>query len=100
MTAAFQFGFRDDPWYFGLDDISVVPVPVPALQSLLPTNGTIAFEWTGTTGLVYQVQYTTNLAQAGWANLGNTVTATNSIVTASDAIGPDRQRYYRVVLLP
>jgi hypothetical protein len=98
-STVLQFGFRDDPWYLGLDDISVAPVPVPALQPLLQANGRIALAWKGMTGLVYQVQYKTNLAQAAWVNFGAVVTATNSTVSASDSIGPNPQRFYRVVLL-
>ena len=39
-TAVLQFGFRDDPSYFGLDDISVAP-PVSVQFSASPTNGTV-----------------------------------------------------------
>ena len=99
-STVLQFGFRDDPWFLGLDDVSVVPVPVPALQSVLQTNGRLDFAWLGMTGLRYQTQYRTNLTQGAWANLGGIITATNSTLTTSDTIGPDRQRFYRVVLLP
>ena len=72
----------------------------PAFQTVMQSNGVLAFTWNAGTGLVYQVQYSTNLAQTNWVNLGSTNTATNSTATFYDPIGPDPQRFYRVILLP
>jgi len=36
-STVLQFGFRNDPAYFGLDDISVIPVSLPAITDQ-PTN--------------------------------------------------------------
>ncbi len=36
-STALQFGFRNDPDYFGLDDISVIPISVPLISNA-PTN--------------------------------------------------------------
>ena len=41
-----------------------------------------------------------DVTQTNWTNAGGPVTATNTSATASDIIGPDRQRFYRVVLIP
>lgn len=95
-----QFGFRNDPNYFGLDDISVAPVFGLAFQSVAKTGGTLALTWIAQSGRVYQMQYKTNLTQTNWLNLGAALTATNSTATASDAVGPSRQRFYRVAQLP
>jgi len=38
--------------------------------------------------------------QTNWTNSGNPITATDTVATTFDAIGSDRQRFYRVVLLP
>jgi hypothetical protein len=94
-----QFGFRNDPGTFSLDDVSVTAVPVPVFQALTKTNGTLNFTWNALTGLVYQVQYKTNLSQNGWINLGAVITATNVTATATNLIGPDPQRFYRLQLL-
>jgi hypothetical protein len=53
-------------------------------------------------GLIYQVQYKTNLLQAGWINLGKPLIATNGNLTLSDtnAIHSTPQRYYRLTVLP
>lgn len=72
----------------------------PVFQTVTRSAGTLTFAWTATTGLTYQVQYKTNLLQTNWSSLGNSSIATNNIMSASDSTGPDRQRFYRVVLLP
>jgi hypothetical protein len=95
-----QFGFRNDTNYFALDNVSVMPAPVPALQALAPVNGSIQLAWTALPGVQYQVQYKTNLTQTGWINLGGIITATKNPMTFSNNIGSDPQRFYRVVLLP
>jgi len=94
-----QFGFRDDRTYLGLDDVTVQLVPVPVFQSVTKTNGTLNFTWNALTGLVYQVQYKTNLLQTNWINLGAVIIATNSTATATNVIGPDPRRFYRLQLL-
>ena len=95
-----QFGFRNDIDYFALDNVSVMPAPVPAIQALAPVNGSIQLAWTALPGVQYQVQYKTNLTQTGWINLGGIITATKNPMTFSNNIGSDPQRFYRVVLLP
>ena len=99
-SSVLQFGFWDDPSYLALDDISVMPVPVPSVQMAATTGSTIGFTWNAMTGLVYQVQYKTNLAQTGWINLGGAIPGTNSTLRTSDAIGTDPQRFYRLSILP
>jgi len=96
-----QIGGRDDPYYLGLDDISVNPVPVPVFQTLIKTNSTFKFSWNALTGVKYQVQYNTNLVQGNWTNLGNPIIAAGNTVTVSDtnAIASSPQRYYRLQVL-
>jgi len=73
----------------------------PVIQSVTRTGGgIITFTWSAVAGRTYQVQYSTNLTQGTWNNLGSAIPATNGIVTTSDTIGPDAQRFYRVALLP
>jgi hypothetical protein len=99
-SAVLQFGFQDDPDYFGLDDVSVVPVVAPALQMLAKADTTMQFSLNTTAGLVYQVQYVTSLTQTNWINMGQPFTATNSATTIIDAGATDAQRFYRVVVSP
>jgi hypothetical protein len=60
---------------------------------------TLTLTWSATVGQSYQMLYKTNLNQPTWNNLNNSLTATNPIMTTFDAIGPDRQRFYRILLL-
>ncbi len=96
-----KLGFRADPsYYLGLDDIAVYPVQPPQFQTWTLTNGTINFSWSAQTGQLYQVQFTTNLAQNLWTNLGGALSTTNPSITATDAAAVSLQRFYRVLLLP
>ncbi|HEX9046829.1 MAG TPA: choice-of-anchor tandem repeat GloVer-containing protein [Verrucomicrobiae bacterium] len=72
----------------------------PVLQGLAMTNGNITLTWSASVGAVYQVQYNTDLNSTNWINLGATNAATQTTMSASDAIGTDAQHFYRVVLLP
>jgi hypothetical protein len=92
-----QFGFRDDPQYLGLDDVSLTAVPTPVLTTAAPTHGTLAFSWTSFPGLKYQVQCTTNLTQAIWSNLGMPITASNTAGAATVTNGAGSQRFYRIL---
>jgi subtilase family serine protease len=99
-SAVLQFGARNDPEAFGLDDVSVVPISPPVFQGVTLVNGALSLTWTVSPWLAYQVQYTTNLAANLWSNIGSAVTATNATLTLSDVQPPDPQRFYRVVPSP
>ena len=75
-----------------------ITVPAPVLQSVTGTGGTVRFTWSAVVSAVYQLQYRTNLAQGNWSNLGSAITATNAVMSASDSIGPDPQRFYRLLV--
>jgi hypothetical protein len=95
-----EFDFRDDPGAWGLDDVTVQPIPNPVFQTVALTNGTVSFAWMALPGLVYQLQYTANLAAANWINLGSPTNVTSTLVTAADTNPTDQQRFYRFVLSP
>jgi kumamolisin len=95
-----QFGARNDYDWFVLDNVSVMPVPQPDFQASAAVNGSLQIAWTAYPGLEYQLQSTTDLAQANWTNFGGVITATTNPMPDSVTIGPDPQRFYRVVLLP
>jgi hypothetical protein len=75
-----------------------ITVPAPVLQSVTGTGGTVRFSWSAVTSAVYQLQYRTNLVQGNWNNLGSAITATNAVMSASDSIGPDPRRFYRLLV--
>jgi uncharacterized repeat protein (TIGR03803 family) len=72
----------------------------PVFQKVSQTNGTLTLTWSAKTWARYQLQYKSDLSSPHWINLGNDIVATNDTVSASDALGSDAQRFYRVVLLP
>jgi hypothetical protein len=98
-----SFGGWDNVDYIYLDDVSVA-IPSsdspPTFLSSNVTSGLIHFSWSGVLNRSYQVLSTTNLLQGTWINVGESVTATNTVMTESDTIGPEVSRFYRVVLLP
>ena len=74
-------------------------VPPPGFLTVEETGATLTLTWSATVGQSYQMLYKTNLNQPTWNNLNNALTATNPIMTTLDATGPDRQRFYRILLL-
>ena len=54
--------------------------------------------WTAAVGQTYQVEYKTNFNQPAWNTL-TSITATNWTGLTSIPLGPDPQRFYRVVQL-
>ena len=72
----------------------------PVFQTVTWSNGIIFLNWTAIPGQTYQLQYQTNMLETNWLDLGDPLDATNTTASASDAIGPDPHRFYRVILLP
>jgi uncharacterized repeat protein (TIGR03803 family) len=72
----------------------------PVFQTAAQISGTIVFTWSATLEQAYQLQCTTNLSSTGWTNWGGAVTATNTIMGASDGIATSGQKFYRVIMLP
>lgn len=97
-----QFGAENPPSYFGLDDISVVPIPPPVFSAVTESADGCEFTWTTLTNVTYAVQYTTNLSQPNWLNLGDPITATADTLTVLDTNTPfsSPQGFYRVVVWP
>jgi hypothetical protein len=65
-------------------------------QSVSRDGAVITFTWSSVSGMVYQVQYNTNLNSGVWTNLGSPILATSSTANATDTIGPDMARFYRL----
>jgi hypothetical protein len=75
----------------------VVPVLAPSFQSVTLGNGSVNFVWSATPGGTYQLQYSLDLTPGSWTSIGPPVTASGTTLSASDTVGPDPQRFYRVV---
>lgn len=101
-STVIEFGARNDSSYFGLDDVSVQPFVVPPLtfQSITKTGSSLQLTWNSSSGVVYQLQYNTNLGGTNWVNIGSSITASTATVSTSTAITTDSERFYRVQQLP
>lgn len=99
-STVIQFGMRDDATWLGLDDVNVVPLLAPAFKTVANSAGSIQLTWNSVSNLVYQLQYSTNLTTGSWSNLGNPITGVSNTVTATDSNPSDRQRFYRLMLVP
>ena len=75
-----------------------ITVPAPVFQSVTAAGGTVTFTWNAVASAIYQLQSSTNLTSGNWSNWGSAITATNSIMSTTDAIGPDPQRFYRLLV--
>jgi subtilase family serine protease len=95
-----EFGSADDNGYLGLDDVSVTPIPTPLLQGVTKSGNSLQFSWNSLSGIIYQLQYSTNLSKNNWSNLGSSITATSGSTGTSTPIGPDPQRFFRVQVVP
>jgi uncharacterized repeat protein (TIGR03803 family) len=97
-STTLQFGFRQDPSYFGLDDVSVTPSGGVAFGisevSLLP-NGTLQMTVTSSPGTPLRVLWSTNLlnwqAEVSLTNLTGTLQFSDPSATNSPC------RFYRLV---
>ena len=71
-------------------------------KSQAKSSNSLQLSWVTSTGLVYQVQYKTNLLKTNWLNLGAAFTATNYSTTLLDtnALLLSPQRFYRLSVAP
>jgi uncharacterized repeat protein (TIGR03803 family) len=81
----------------GYGTVFKITIP-PSFQAIAPTNGGVSLTWSIMPGETYQLQYCTNLTSPNWTGLGSSLTASNTTVSVSDAIGSDPQRFYRLML--
>ena len=86
----------------GFGTIFRLTIPAaPVFLSAKKAGATLTMTWKATIWETYQMVFKTNLAQqVTWNNLSSTVLGTNAVMTTLDTIGPDPQRFYRVILLP
>jgi uncharacterized repeat protein (TIGR03803 family) len=70
----------------------------PVFKSIAKAGGTATLVWSSVAGQTNQLEYTTNLAQGFWNNIGYSVVATNGLMTGSDPSAVDPVRLYRVLV--
>jgi subtilase family serine protease len=66
------------------------------------SNANFNLSWSAVSGLTYQLQYSTNLAQTNWINLGAPQLAGANLLSFSDtnALNSSPARYYRIFISP
>jgi hypothetical protein len=69
----------------------------PAITIGITPAGGVSLWWTASVGRIYRVQYREDLSTGSWFDLQNDVLATNSVSSATDAMGSIGQRFYRVI---
>jgi hypothetical protein len=96
-----QFAAENDLNYFGLDDVSVTPVPPVGFGGVTANGSDLNLTWDSLAGLNYEIDETTNLVPACWQSLATITTATNTCCFVdTNALSAASQRFYRLVLLP
>ena len=82
---------------------SIAPPAVCTPPQIANVSGTrgggISLAFNSLVGLNYRVEYKNTLNDAFWTPLGATITATGVTTTATDSIGANPMRFYRVVCL-
>lgn len=80
-----------------IDNVSLTNIAsAPAFQPAIFNNGKFMLTWSTVSNGVYQLQYKTNLLQTNWLNVGSAITASNTVLTVTNSINTDNQRFYRV----
>jgi hypothetical protein len=75
--------------------LAVIPVQ-PVSIKMSQTGGIFRFTWNAVSNSTYQLQFVTDLTATNWLDLGNPITASGDSASASDALIPGMQRFYRV----
>lgn len=96
-----QFLARNDPYYFGFDDVAVTPVPPVIISGANVSGGNLSLAWNSLAGLKYEIQSTTNLAPVNWRNRASLTATTNvSAFVDTNVLNAASQQFYRLVLVP
>jgi uncharacterized repeat protein (TIGR03803 family) len=101
-STVLQFGFRDDPSYLGLDDISVMPYSTtrpPAILSapqIAAGKTNFTFLLSGPCGSNYVLEVSTNLLN--WDSYSTSTIPVSGSITVTNAISAYNRRFYRVYL--
>jgi subtilase family serine protease len=99
-STTLEFDFNNDPGAFGLDDVTVEPVPAPVLNTAVISGGNLTFSWNAFMNVLYVIQSTTNLDGSSWINLGSSILATNDVMNVSIPVGNAPVEFYRVAISP
>jgi len=95
------YGWHNNPGSFTVVVTATkTAVPAPTFQSTTRSGNTLTLTWLALAGRSYQLQFTTDLTQPNWTDSGSPIVATLTTAFASDFVGLEGRRFYRIVLLP
>jgi uncharacterized repeat protein (TIGR03803 family) len=96
-SSSLQFGFRQDPNYFGLDDISVTPYsPFPSITRMAwVENSGLEIDLSGSVGETFRVLGSTNLVD--WVPVASLTNLTGTLKFEDSAATNYGCRFYRLV---
>jgi len=98
-NSTIQIAAENDNDYFGLDDVSLTPIPKPTFNAVVKGSNVMVSTWYTVPGVAYAIQYKTNLLQPNWINL-STNTANASTASFTNLIGRASSWFYRILQLP
>lgn len=90
---------EEDTGIFAICGTPSLTGAAPLLAAKNQTNSTVLLTWSAVTGLRYQLQCVTNLNSTNWVDIGGSIVATNSTLTAVDS-PTNAQKFYRLQVLP
>src|SRR5207249_6270375 len=83
----------------GYGTVFKISLPIsPVIQSLTQTSSVVRITWSSVAGQNYKIQFKPSLLGTNWIDSDSPNGATTGIMSSSDDIGTNFQRFYRVVL--
>ncbi len=76
------------------------PSDPPSIHSIRILQGNAEMSWNSIVGRTYRLQYLDRLPGSEWSNAIPDILAVGTTAAATNAIGTNAQRFYRVLLLP
>jgi hypothetical protein len=99
LWVQFKRGSANQPKCSGIEVFGSPPAAqAPQFTAFNVTNDTVVLTWQTSPAAVYQLQYSSDLTQPNWLNLGNPVVAIGTTLSAVDSLQAGGRRFYRVVL--
>ena len=80
------------------DCFGTIGLTAPTITSVTAANGVVTIAWTTTPGVAYRLQRRSN-SDDGWVSLEGSVTGTGTTAIKEDAIGSNRQCFYRILIV-
>ncbi len=74
-------------------------VPLPVFEGVRPANDHVELIVNAAPGQRVQLQYSSDLSSATWSNLGNPITATSGLISATDTPSVGQPRFYRALVV-